>query len=157
RLLENIPQCGIVDVSIPEGFAYYALHPLDYADLVERTELGARSALVIGIRSIGTTLSAVVAAKLRQLGTAAERITVRPIGHPYDRRCEFNPKQCEKIAHGLASDAEFLICDEGPGRSGSSFLSVAEALERQGIPQSKITLLTSHQSDPAALCAPDAA
>ena len=51
----------------------------------------------------------------------------------------------------------FLICDEGPGRSGSSLLSVAEALEREGVPRSRILILCAYKPDVAALCAPNAA
>ncbi|MGC2109531.1 MAG: hypothetical protein WA655_08440 [Candidatus Korobacteraceae bacterium] len=155
RLLGGVLHCGTVSVGAPEGFAYYALHPLDYTDLVEQIRLDAPVVFVIGIRSIGTTLSAVVAAKLRHLGRAAERMTARPTGHPYDRRCDFDPLQRLRFTRALASNAAFLICDEGPGRSGSSFLSVAEALEREGVPRDQIALLCSHQPHPAALCAPD--
>src|SRR5262249_6897314 len=62
----------------PEGFAYYALHPLDYADLIDELPLCSSSACVIGLRSIGTTLSAVVVAALCKRGIAAARITARP-------------------------------------------------------------------------------
>jgi hypothetical protein len=154
-ILDQIRYSGQVSVSVPEGFAYYALHPLDYADLIDRLNLNTRSALVVGVRSIGTTLSAVVAAKLRTAGVAAQRFTVRPTGHPYDRQCEFDSRQRHAIAIALAANAEFLICDEGPGRSGSSLLSVAEALEREGVSLSRITILCSHNPDVASLCAPD--
>lgn len=156
-ILDQIRYSGEVIVGVPEGFAYYALHPLDYADLVDKLSLNTRSALVVGVRSIGTTLSAVVAAKLRTAGMAAQRFTVRPIGHPYDRQCEFDARQRHAIAIALAASAEFVICDEGPGRSGSSLISVAEALEREGVPHSSISLLCSHNPDVSSLCAPDAA
>ncbi len=51
----------------------------------------------------------------------------------------------------------FLVCDEGPGRSGSSLLSVAEALEREGVPRSLIVIMCAYEPDVMALCAPDAA
>jgi hypothetical protein len=155
-IVDRISHSQLLELSVPEGFAYYALHPLDYADLVARPALSASSALVVGIRSIGTTLSAVVAARLRQSGLAATRITVRPTGHPYDRICEFDSPERQAIASAVASRAELLICDEGPGRSGSSLLSVAEALEREGVPRSQIHILCSHQPDVRALCARDA-
>ena len=156
-LLDRISHSQFLEISVPEGFAYYALHPLDYADLVTRLALPASSAMVVGIRSIGTTLSAVVAAGLRQSGLAATRITARPTGHPYDRVCELDSSERQKIAAAVASQSEFLICDEGPGRSGSSLLSVAEALEREGVTRSQIHILCSHQPDISALCARDAA
>lgn len=156
-LLDRMQYPGEVNVSVPEGFAYYALHPLDYADLVSRLKISDRAALVVGIRSIGVTLSAVVAAELSLAGVSAERFTVRPSGHPYNRQCEFDARQRQFIAAAVAADAECLICDEGPGRSGSSLLSVAEALEREGIPHARISILCSHEPDVSSLCAPDAA
>ncbi len=56
RLLGSIRYDGELTVSRPEGFAYYALHPLDFADLVSTPGFHAPCAYVVGIRSIGTTL-----------------------------------------------------------------------------------------------------
>ena len=143
-------------LSCPEGFAYYALHPLDFADAIAQRSARPASALVIGIRTIGTTLSAVIAAQLARMGAVVERTTVRPGGHPYQRHCNFDAGQLQSIKRALQTGADFLVCDEGPGRSGSSFLSVAEALEREGVPSNRITLLCSHQPDVDSLCAPNA-
>src|SRR3954452_17916011 len=85
-------------VTPPEGFAYYSLHPLDFADLVKTIQPTGRYAAVIGIRSIGTTLSALVQAALQATGLHAQRTTVRPAGHPYDRRTEFTAEQLRWIA-----------------------------------------------------------
>ncbi len=54
---------------------------------------------VLGIRSIGVTLSAVACAALRLRGIECRRFTVRPTGHPYDRKLELTPEFCEWIAH----------------------------------------------------------
>src|SRR5260370_698613 len=62
---------GQIAISSPEGFAYYALHPLAFADVVEQLPLRSRSVGVIGIRSIGTTLSAVATAAARARGLCA--------------------------------------------------------------------------------------
>jgi hypothetical protein len=158
----NVPER--LCISAPEGFAYYGLHPLDYAslasDLCEATsgELGHRPAraAVVGIRSIGTTLSAVVAAALRSRGLVVERATVRPEGHPFDRRCRWNECQLRWIRSQLESSAQFFVVDEGPGLSGSSFLSVAEALVAAGVAKTAITLLCGHAPDLPRLQAPDA-
>jgi len=99
----------------PEGFAYYALHPLDYADLVDRLPLRAAAACVIGLRSIGATLSAVVVAALARRGIAAARITARPEGHPYDRRVLFGNDDLRWIRRGITVNADFMVVDEGPG------------------------------------------
>lgn len=145
-----------LSISIPEGFAYYALHPLAYADVIRQIPAG-DNVLVVGIRSIGTTLSSVAAAAARARGIAAERITVRPQGHPYNRTVEFTAEQMAAVRNAMLSDASLAVVDEGPGLSGSSFLAVAEALERAGVPVEKIILISSHAPNINALCAKDAA
>ncbi|MFB3812934.1 MAG: hypothetical protein ACE14L_02395 [Terriglobales bacterium] len=158
-LLALLPQHppATLHLSPPEGFAYYALHPLDFADLALQASVPRGRALVVGIRSIGVMLSAVARAALLKRGIHAERLTVRPIGHPYDRRTEFNFRQLEQIANARAHESEFLVVDEGPGMSGSSFLSVGEALLSAGVARSRVQFLCSRQPDVSALCARDAA
>src|SRR5260370_23108721 len=90
---------GQIAISSPEGFAYYALHPLAFADVVEQLPLRSRSVGVIGIRSIGTTLSAVATAAARARVLCAERITVRPHGHPYNRYTERSTEQLQFLRH----------------------------------------------------------
>jgi len=141
-------------VAVQEGFAYYALHPRKVAMLLEGLELGTRVA-VLGIRSIGVTLSAVACAALRLRGVECERITARPQGHPYDRKLEATA-ELERFA-GRWHGAEFLIVDEGPGISGSSFLAMAEALQACGIESSRIHLVGSREAAPATLLAENAA
>lgn len=139
-------------VAPPEGFTYYALHPSDFARLAKT--LDSQRYAVIGIRSIGTTLSAVVLTTLTTQGKQAGRITVRPTGHPYSRQTHFTPDQLRWI--GENRGAHFLIVDEGPGRSGSTFLSVAEALVRAGVPRHEVTILGSREPNLSSLCADDA-
>jgi hypothetical protein len=145
-----------LSISTPEGFAYYALHPFAYADVIQQISACDRL-LVVGIRSIGTTLSAVAAAAARARGIVVERITVRPQGHPYNRIAEFNAEQMDAVWNALSRGASFAVVDEGPGLSGSSFLAVAEALERAGAPPEKIVLVSSYAPNLDALCAEDAA
>ena len=145
-----------VCVSQPEGFAYYALHPADFADV--RPEWADQGPVaVIGIRSIGSTLSAVATAALTGCGIPASRITVRPLGHPYDRKLELGISEQRWVEEQAKLNATFVVVDEGPGLSGSSFLCVAEALEGRGINPSRITLWGTRDTDPEQLCAPDAA
>ena len=132
--LESLAPSQPLRLSVHEGFAYYALHPLKVVDLLqdvfagpplEAIVPGGSHFAVLGIRSIGATLSAVLVAALRKSGCAAERTTVRPSGHPYDRKLALDGQQLAWIeAHHRA---EFMVIDEGPGLSGSSFLAVAEA------------------------------
>jgi len=142
-------------ISHPEGFAYYALHPGDFADAVADLDYG-KVVGIVGIRSVGTTLSAVAASALRRIGVRASRITVRPAGHPYDRKTELDCAQRAWLREQQLQEAMFLIVDEGPGLSGSSFLSTAECLIREGIGTERIRLLGTRDVDPGQLCAADA-
>lgn len=153
---QALPTFEQLSISTPEGFAYYALHPLAYADVM-REILACESLLVVGIRSIGTTLSAMAAAAARARGIGVERITVRPQGHPYNRSADFTPDQMIAVGKAVSCGANFAVVDEGPGLSGSSFLAVAEALERAGAPAGKIILVSSHPPNVEALCANDVA
>ncbi len=151
-----------VQLSVPEGFAYYALHPAAYAEMVDSIPTVAKAArvgqrlgaAVIGIRSIGSTLSAVVTAALARNNIRAERITVRPAGHVFDRKTYFTAAQLRWIAKARHHGAEFLVVDEGPGMSGSSFLSVGEALLSAGVERRRIRFLCSYEVDPHTLTAP---
>jgi hypothetical protein len=142
-------------VSHAEGFAYYALHPGDFADAMADVDCGFPVA-VIGIRSVGTTLSAVACAALRKRGVPASRITVRPAGHPYDRITELTDAQRDWARQRQRDGSRFMVVDEGPGLSGSSFLSIAECLVREGVGAESITLLGTRDVDPGQLCASNA-
>ena len=151
-----LPALEQLSIPTPEGFAYYALHPLAYADGMQQIPMSERL-LIVGIRSIGTTLSAVAAAAARERGIAAERVTVRPQGHPYNRKVEFTTEQMAVVCRAVSLGASFVVVDEGPGLSGSSFLAAAEALARAGAPVEKIMLISSHAPKLDALCAENAA
>jgi hypothetical protein len=151
-----LPVFEQLSISIPEGFAYYALHPFAYADVMRQLPFCAHL-LVVGIRSIGTTLSSVAAAAVRSRGITAERITVRPQGHPYNRTVEFTAEQKAAVSRAVSLGASFAVVDEGPGLSGSSFLAAAEALERAGVPAERILFISSHAPNIDALCAENAA
>ncbi|WP_437480367.1 hypothetical protein WME75_35420 [Sorangium sp. So ce1014] len=155
--LASIDIPATVPSSPPEGFSFYALHPLDFARLAERLAFPPAPVRVVGIRSIGTTLSAVTAAALRRQGIRAGRITVRPSGHPYDRRVELGARELRWVQDGIAEGAQFWVADEGPGFSGSSFLSTGDALAGAGVPRGNIVFLGSRAADPDALVAPDGA
>src|ERR1051326_3638642 len=156
-LAQGLPVAEELCLAIPEGFAYYALHPLAYADVLSKICGAEDHLLVVGIRSIGTTLSAVMAAAARLRGTKTERLTVRPQGHPYNRTAKFSARQLAAIDQYASCGATFAVVDEGPGLSGSSFLAVAESLEQAGAPREKIVLVSSHAPNIDTLCAADAA
>lgn len=132
---------GRVSVSLPEGFAFYAVYPQAWARLAEpHRHVPTR---VIGIRSIGLTLGAVVAA-----AAGAQRfVSVRPSGHPFDRTLAIGPA----LARALLERNEgvcYLVVDEGPGRSGSSFASVARWLSDSGVALDRIVFMPSHAGGP---------
>ena len=123
-----------VELRIPEGFAFYSVYPEAYAEAARRlTLLGPPR--VIGIRSIGTSLGAIIAAALG----APPPITVRPFGDPFAREVVL-PGEVEQAAH-------YVIVDEGPGLSGSSFGAVADRLESHGVPRERIAFVPSHGGD----------
>lgn len=155
--LEQLVSCTVVKVSPPEGFSYYALHPLDCADLLSELQLRPVAAAVIGIRSIGTTLSAVVRGWFEVHGIPAERICVRPEGHPFDRQLSLSADERRWIRSQSGRGAMFLVVDEGPGLSGSSFLAVGEALLENGVAPEQIVFIPSSEPDLNALLAPHAA
>ncbi len=157
KFVEQIEAPDRISISAPEGFTYYALHPLDFSKIADRVAFEPRPCAIIGIRSIGTTLSAMTAAGLRAKSRPVSRITVRPTGHPYARVMQFTSEQTRWIEEQKTRAAQFLIVDEGPGRSGSTFLSVAEALLNSGVPWETISILGSRQVDPQTLCADNAA
>ena len=155
--ISKAPVPELLELSRPEGFAYYALHPVAYARVLDQLAGLPEHLVVIGIRSIGTTLSAMAAAAARLRHVPVSRITVRPGGHPYNRETQFTAEQSLAIGDAISRCADFLIVDEGPGLSGSSFLSVAEALERTGVAAAKITMICGHQPNPDGLCSNNAA
>ncbi|HKW73994.1 MAG TPA: hypothetical protein VJN64_00585 [Terriglobales bacterium] len=146
-LIESLSLPEILTISPPEGFAYYALHPLAYADVLNVLGDLPPEVAVVGIRSIGTTMSAITSLAVQKRRLRSARITVRPQGHPYNRQTQFTPEQLAWIAEKGRAGAAFLVVDEGPGLSGSSLISTAEALVAAGVPASAITLICGHQPD----------
>lgn len=143
-------------LSRPEGFAYYALSPMVFAAAIAATADVPDIVTVVGIRTIGTTLGAAAMAALRARGRRVERFTLRPTGHPYDRRVALDANTHVRVRRSLAAGAHFIVVDEGPGLSGSSFLAVAEALQTLGVPVSRIRLVGTRVPDPTRLLAPNA-
>ncbi|MGI4880619.1 MAG: hypothetical protein ACRYG4_24405, partial [Janthinobacterium lividum] len=138
--LIDVPET--VTIKQPEGYALYALYPEAYAVAARRLKLDGPPR-VVGIRSIGTALSALVAATLG----APAPFTVRPVGHPFARHLRMSPAA---LAALIVPDAHYIVVDEGPGLSGSSFAAVADFLAGNGVPRARIAFLPSHAGDPGA-------
>ena len=126
---------GPLAIVHPEGYLFYALFPDLYIELGAAigAAIGDSPAVVIGVRSIGTSLSAAVAAGLRARGCPVQRHTVRPVGEPFERLTIPSERQCAAWRAAARHGAAFIAVDEGPGLSGSSLASVIAALESLGI------------------------
>ena len=136
-----------ISIRRQEGFAFYALYPEAY--LMAARALPSHSDVrVIGLRSIGIGLAALVG----QSAGARLIATVRPVGHPFDRRVSIAPGLASAIVAG-APDIVAVV-DEGPGLSGSSFGAVADALEGAGLESQRIHFFPSHAGDLGARAGP---
>lgn len=143
----NLEQPGrLVTVKTPEGFAFYSLYPEQYCLsaekwLADHANEPRRAVVVVGVRSIGTTLAAVVTEVLRAAGWEAHSFTVRPGGHPFRRSLEIPPASLRNAELGL-------VVDEGPGLSGSSMAAVAQALANGGVRREHISFFPAHPGEP---------
>ncbi len=137
RWLRELPLPGEVEVKTPEGYAWYAVHPEAWFEAARRLSLGEAPTVVMGLRSIGTSLSAMVAAAFPPARIV--RFSVRPRGHPFGRRPRLDPSLLECLHQ--RGDETFVIVDEGPGMSGSSLVGVADTIASLGIDDGRIVLL----------------
>jgi hypothetical protein len=134
-------------VKEPEGYAFYAVRPEAYADAA-RTVAWPSPPLVIGLRSIGLGLAAVVAEAV----DARAAVSVRPVGPPFRREL----RTAEPLRRRFAEhQGPFAIVDEGPGLSGSSFGAVLAELESLGVAPERITLFPSHGGGPGPEASPE--
>lgn len=142
RLLEQRLPASI-DLHRAEGFAFYAVYPEQYAMAASREAgvLFPRETVIVGLRSIGTSLAAMVAA-----GAGARRLpwTARPVGPPFARRLVLSPA----LSRQLGKARNVAAVDEGPGLSGSSFAAVASARRAAGGPPEGLHLFPSHRGPP---------
>lgn len=132
-----------IQIKPPEGYAYYSLYPEMYIVAADKyfAETHPHGAVCIGIRSIGTSLSSIVAARLENAGVQVRSYTVRPRGDYFDRVIKLSTDMEDELRD--LSDRNFLIIDEGPGLSGSSFISTATKLKELGIPDYRIVFFPS--------------
>lgn len=130
----------------PEGYAHYGLFPETYMEAAKTCfdEVRPESAVVLGLRSIGTSLSLVVASVLEARGCSTASFTVRPRSHPFNRKITLTP-EFERYLSGLPG--QFIIVDEGPGISGTSFCGLAERLSELGIEDGRIIFFPSWVPD----------
>jgi hypothetical protein len=127
---------GWVRIRRTEGFAFYALYPEAY-QVAAAALPPVPGTQVLGLRSIGTTLGAVVADAL----FCPVAHTLRPVGHPFARRLALGPGV-------VLSAARVAVVDEGPGLSGSSFGAVLEALAEHAVAPHRIHVFSGHLGAP---------
>lgn len=125
----------------PEGYAFYGLYPESYIDAARTLPWRGAEVRVIGLRSIGTSLAPIVAAAL----DAPPPLSVRPTGHPFRRSTRV---KAEALKRFLRGGSAFVVVDEGPGLSGSSFAAAARLLMANGAAPDRIVLMPGHDGDP---------
>jgi len=130
-------------VRTPEGLAHYALMPELFVAAARRHEV-TRQVRVLGIRTAGVVLGAIVAASI----DAAPAHSVRPEGPPFERSIRASGELLAALRG--SREADWLVVDEGPGLSGSSFLAAAALLQRCGVPAENVKFLPSHAGAPGA-------
>lgn len=131
-------------ITPPEGYVHYALDPAGYVtaargwrDMTGR-QLAAR-AIVVGVRSIGTSLSAAVAAALGTTRT----LTVRPRGRSGCRHISAEPALEARLRSWLRDGSDVLVVDEGPGATGETLWCVREWLRGLGVSEHRLVLVPS--------------
>ncbi|HEX6533323.1 MAG TPA: hypothetical protein VF041_01930 [Gemmatimonadaceae bacterium] len=140
---------GEARAGTPEGYAYYGVYPEAYLEAGRRVARERRPPRVVcvGVRGIGTSLAAAARAGLEREGCRTHAFNVRPRGHPFARRIELGAAL--RDAMRAVRDALWLVADEGPGLSGSSFAAVAGMIAELGVPDRDIVLLPSWVPDGA--------
>src|SRR5215207_5988344 len=111
-----------------EGYAFYAVYPESYLAAANNLET-CTSLQIIGIRSIGLGLAALVAAA----ANVNVALSLRPVGDPFRRKVLVD-STIETLLFEQPDGAQFAIADEGPGLSGSSFGAVIDLLIAHGVP-----------------------
>src|SRR5438270_745155 len=101
--------------------------------------------LVYGHHTVSLNLADVVCAMVRRMGVPAFTRSVRPRGHPFDRRLEVTERLRGVLANAAASHV--LVVDEGPGLSGSSFAGAADFLAANGRAAERVVLLPNWLPD----------
>ncbi|WP_426756515.1 hypothetical protein [Myxococcus sp. Y35] len=129
-----------VRCKVPRGHASLGLYPEGYLESARALPAEGGPWRVLGIRGIGTGLAGVVAAAL----DARALCFVRPRGHPYRRTLSLSPERTARLVEEAREGYRFVVVDEGPGRSGSSFGAVADFLEARGVPPASTWFLSGH-------------
>lgn len=145
RPLESLaafPLPDLIRMRRAEGYAFYSLYPEAYLEAAARLPPQfADAPVVIGLRSIGTGLATLAAVAQK----SCPPVTLRPVGHPFRRELRIS----DRLRARMLADpgAAYVIVDEGPGLSGSSFGAVADWLDSHGVGADRIAFLPGHGGD----------
>lgn len=141
--LKSMPLPQQISLNAPEGFVFYGLYPEVYMEAAQVffQEKKPENVMVLGLRSIGTSLSALVGAQLQSEGCTVKSLTLRPRGHPFDRYLILDEQIKQIIQQSTAHYV--LVVDEGPGLSGSSFGGALKALRNLEIPADRTVIFPS--------------
>jgi hypothetical protein len=143
-LARSLGGAGPLRLVPPESFSYHGLHPRDVVARVGAPPLDClRCAAVIGVRSAGSTLGAVLCAAVRMRGGSATRRTVRPVADPFADVTKLDSQDLRWIRRQLERGADFVVVDEEPAL-GSSVASVTDALVATGVPRERIFVVCTH-------------
>jgi hypothetical protein len=130
-----------LSLRVAEGFAHYAVYPEAYLETARSMEWPSVPQ-IIGLRSIGVSLSAMVAAAFE---TGPAIAAPRPIGEPFARRVALGEDLSARL---LDHTGPYAVVDEGPGLSGSSFGAVGDFLASAGVAADRVVYLPSHGGSP---------
>ena len=145
--LATLPLPDVIEARRAEGFSIYGLYPECFVTAAAGLPRGV-PVRVIGLRSIGAPLGAIVAAEVGDVAPA----TLRPVGHPFGRElCVAETLAVDLLAE---PDARFAVVDEGPGLSGSSFGAVSDFLEDRGVEPGRVHVLPGHAGGPGTKASP---
>jgi hypothetical protein len=150
--LAREPLPDTVTVRPAEGFHHYAVYPEAYAAAAFAAFAARPLPVVIGVRTIGTTLAAAVAGALPAPG--GPPLTVRPVGPPFQRRLVLGDDAAGWLA--AARGRSVAVVDEGPGPTGTSFASVLDTLANAGFDERDLLIFPSHAGDAGGSARPEA-
>lgn len=132
---------ALLSLRVAEGFAHYAVYPEAYLEAA-RAERWASAPAVIGLRSIGAALAPMAAAAS---DVDAPIIMPRPIGDPFARRLALGERLRKRLRDHVGP---YVVVDEGPGLSGSSFGAVGDVLKAMGASAERVIYIPSHDGEP---------
>jgi hypothetical protein len=134
---------ALIPLCIPEGFVYYGLYPETYIQAADifLSEIKPESVVIVGIRTIGTQLSALVAARMEKYRCKVDSFTVRTKGHPFSRYIEFSEQQKQRLSKN--DSTWVIVVDEGPGLSGSTICGTLLKINECGVPRERTVVFPS--------------